>query len=438
MNHYGIKCGTLIDGTGRKAIKNAFLLVKNQHIVRVTEDSTTIPANLPIINASHDTVIPGLIDAHKHVMNCGGSGIGIGLNYKQFKTNLAEMTKGGVTSILDLGSANIVPHLERLVSPQTKIFNAISILTCQDGYPQEYMPKKFYKLGSVIECKTEDDIKRNVYKLYKKGVSAVKTAVVSRTFDGRKQKNWTDKALQCLTDEAHSYGLNVCAHITYAQDYEKAACCGVDSIHHAAFDKVVSEEILRLMIAKGIIFVPTLSLATLIVKGLKERWAFQPWYQPKVNQTIKTNMKLFTKAYFKAAPNEPIDDFFIKVPKSDLEKIPHIQLENVKKYLRLGGTVAMGTDSALGFSLHDTPIYEMKLLMTAGLSLEETIQAATAHSAAVFGKQNDIGTLEAKKHADIVIIDGELNDITNIGNIKSVIIDGKIVYKKEHAYERNQ
>lgn len=149
-------------------------------------------------------------------------------------------------------------------------------------------------------------------------------------------------------------------------------------------------------------------------------------------------MKLFTKAYFRAAPNEPIDDFFIKVPKSDLEKIPHIQLENVKKYLRLGGTVAMGTDSALGFSLHDTPIYEMKLLMTAGLSLEETIQAATAHSAAVFGKQNDIGTLEAKKHADIVIIDGELNDITNIGNIKSVIIDGKIVYKKEHAYERNQ
>lgn len=431
MTYYGIKCGTLIDGTGQAAIKNAMLIVKNHHIVRVEKNIDTLLLDCPVIDASRCTVIPGLIDAHKHVMNCGGSGIGVGLNYTQFKTNLSEMTKGGVTSILDLGSANVVPYLEKFVGSQTRIFNAISILTCQGGYPQEYMPQKFYKMGAVIECPTTEDIKRSVYKLYKKGVACIKTAVVSRTFDGKTQKNWTDKALQCLTDEAHSYGLNVCAHITYAKDYEQATRCGIDSIHHAAFDKVVSEEVLESMIDKGIIFVPTLSLATLIVKGLTEKWAFQKWYQPEVNEKIKTNMKHFTENYFKSKPNEPIDDFFIKVPKADLKKIPDIQLENVKKYVRLGGTVAMGTDSALGFSLHDTPVYEIKLLMEAGLSLEETIKAATKNSAMVFGKQDSLGTLEVKKRADIVIIDANLeNDITNIDKIKSVIIDGKIVYEK--------
>lgn len=92
----------------------------------------------------------------------------------------------------------------------------------------------------------------------------------------------------------------------------------------------------------------------------------------------------------------------------------------------------MGTDSALGFSLHNTPVCEIKLLMEAGLTLEKTIQAATENSAKVFGKENEIGTLEEKKRADILIIDGSLeSDITNIDKIKSVIINGKNIYERD-------
>lgn len=439
MNIYGIRCGTLIDGTGKMPVYNAVIIIQNQRIARVELDPAMIDPDLPMIDARGCTVIPGLIDSHKHVMNCGGSGIGVGLNLQQMKTNISEMAKGGVTSVLDLGSANITPYLEKFMGGSTRIFNAISILTCKDGYPQEYMPKKYYTMGAVIECADLEAIKRNVRKLYKKGVAVIKTAVVSRTFDNKPQKNWTDKELRRLTDEAHSYGLNVCAHITYVKDYEQAARCGIDSIHHAAFDGITESAVLEAMAEKGIIFVPTLSLSTLLIKGLREKWAFQPNYTPAVNDKIKANMRSFTETYINSKSNEPIGDFFVKLPKSEMEKVPAIQLENVKRYVSLGGAVAMGTDSALGFSLHNTPVCEIELLRKAGLSLPETIKASTLNSARVFGRQSEIGSVEPAKRADILIVDADLEDnIGDINHIKSVIIDGKIVYEKGGGNEKKQ
>lgn len=431
MKKYVIACGTLVDGTGHEPVKNVFVVVDNGRIVRITKVIDDTLKGLKILDAKKSVVIPGLIDAHKHVLNCGGSGMSVGLDYKQLKTNIYEMSKGGVTSVLDLGSANIVPMLEKIIGSDTRIFNAISIITCKGGYPQEYMPKKFYKYGSVVECATNREIEKIIRKLYNKGVAAIKTAIVSRTFDGRPQINWTEDRLRYLTDTAHSYGLNVCAHITYINDYEMAADCGVDSVHHAAFDGFVDKRVQEKMIDKGIIFVPTISLASLIIKGLKERWIYKDWYRPAINDKIRANMENFTEAYFNTEADQPIDNFFIRIKKRELESLLDIQMANLKSYVNLGGTVAMGTDSALGFSLHNTPVEEIRLLKEAGLSFTETIKAATLNSAKVFGKDYDLGSIEVGKRADILIIDGDIeNDITEIDKIKYVIIDGEIIHRR--------
>ncbi len=431
MKKYAIKCGKMVDGTGKKAVSNTFIVVQNQRVVRISNDIGDLGTGLQIIDASDCTVIPGLIDAHKHVMNCGGSGMGVGLDYRQIKTNIAEMAKGGVTSVLDLGSANIIPTVERILGSDTKIFNAISILTCKGGYPQEYMPRKFYRLGAVVECDTKNDIEKAIKKLYNKGVAAIKTAIVSRTFDGKPQKNWTRCQLKHLTDTAHSYGLNVCAHITYVNDYEMAADCGVDSVHHAAFDGVVEQRIQEKMIQNDIVFVPTVSLGSLIIRGLRGKWIYQDWYQPAINQKIRLNMENFTEAYFNAKQEEPIEGFFINVTKRELENVVNIQFENIKRYVALGGEIAMGTDSALGFSLHNTPVEEIRLLNAAGLTFEETIRASTSKSAKVFGKDNEIGSIQVNKKADLLIVNGDLEkDITKIDDINMVIIDGQIVHRR--------
>lgn len=434
MDEYGIRCGLLVDGTGRPPTKNATVIVTGERISRVVFKGDAVDPLMPLVDAQDCTVIPGLIDAHKHVMNCGGSGIGVGLDLKQMKTNIAEITKGGVTSVLDLGAANVVPLLERAIGPKSRIFNAISILTCTGGYPSEYMPKSFYRLGAVVECGSRFEIEKAVKSLARRGVAAIKTAVVTRTFDGRAQVNWTDKDLCYLTDAAHGYGLNVCAHITYVQDYDQAIRCGVDSAHHAAFDGHMGARLLSSMIERGMIFVPTLSLADLTIQGLREQWIYKKGYRPAINDTIRKNMEAFTDSYLNGPADAPVGDFFVKVPKKDLEKVPYYQQENVRRYIELGGEVAMGTDSALGFSLHNTPVREVQLFQELGLSLEKAIEASTRTSAKVFGREHDLGSIEAKKLADIVIVDADLSqDIAKIDRVKTVIVGGRTVYESKDA-----
>ncbi|KGN81788.1 hypothetical protein HW49_03600 [Porphyromonadaceae bacterium COT-184 OH4590] len=435
MNDFVIKCGTLIDGTGRPAIHNARILVKNKRIAFIdTAISSDLDNHHIVVDALNKTVMPGIIDSHKHIINNGGSGIGIGLNIKQIKENLRQICYGGVTSVLDLGSADFIRIIPKLSWEQPKLFYAITILTCQDGYPAEYMNKKYYKLGSVKECQTEEDIKKAVKSLFKKGVAAIKTAVVSRTFDNKPQKCWTDKQLQTLTNEAHSYGLKVCAHITYIDDYAQAARCGVDSIHHAAFDGKMYEKDVEEMIKRDVIFVPTVSLCDLTIQGLENEWIYSKNYHPPVNEKIKENMRIFTKAYRDGSEDKPVGDFFVKLSKKEFKKTLYYQMENIKEYIRNGGKVAMGTDSSLGFSLHTTPIREIELLALAGLSNIDAIKASTFTSASVFAKENEIGSIEVGKFADILIIDGDVsNNISDINKIDIVFINGKMMYsKKEH------
>ena len=430
MNDYVIKCGTFMDGNGGEALENVRLLVKRSRIARIETQESDLDRHPVIIDASGQTVIPGLIDSHKHIINCGGSGVGVGLDLTQVKKNIEQIYQGGVTSVLDLGSAEMLHLLPKVPLPQPRVFYALTILTCDKGYPVEYMKPEFYKMGAAADCVSKDDIKRSVKKLYKLGVSVIKTAVVSRTFNGRPQVCWTDEMLTALTDEAHSYGLNVCAHITYAADYAQAVRCGVDSVHHAAFDGIIPEQVMDEMLEKGVIFVPTISLVDLMLQGLEERWIYDPKYHPAVNDTIIANMKAFTDAYHNGSEDEPIGDLFINMPKKDFRKALEMQFKNVKLFLKLGGTVAMGTDSALGFSLHTTPIRELELLVKAGLSITKAVRASTLSSAAVFGKEHEIGSLKTGKKADILILDGDLSkDLSVLKCVKKVIIDGKLMHE---------
>ncbi len=431
MKEFVIKCGKLIDGTGKDVINNARILVKNGRIALIETTDSELDDHRQIIDATDKTVIPGIIDAHKHVINNGGSGIGIGLSVKQVKENIKQIYSGGVTSVLDLGSIDFLRFIPQLPFKQPKIFYVITILTCPDGYPGEYMDKKYYKFGSVKECGTEDEIKKAVKNLYKKGVAAIKTAVVSRTFDNRPQKCWTDKQLKVLTNEAHSYGLKVCAHITYIEDYAQAARCGVDSIHHAAFNGKMYDRDIDDMIKKDIVFVPTVSLCDLTIQGLENEWIYKSDYNPPVNDIIKENMRQFTEAYKTCSEDEPVGDFFVKLSKKEFKQALFYQLENIKEYIKRGGKIAMGTDSSLGFSLHTTPVREIELLALAGLSNIEAIKASTLTAASVFGKDYEIGSIETGKCADILIVDGDVTkDLSCIQNTYMVFINGEKVYSR--------
>ncbi|MBA2882990.1 imidazolonepropionase-like amidohydrolase [Desulfosalsimonas propionicica] len=426
MNRYVIHCGTLIDGTGAPPVKNARLIVENDKIARIEkEGGNGIDEFSGDVDARTKTVMPGLIDSHKHIFNNGGPTISLLLS--TVKRNAKDTIMGGVTSCLDLGSASTIRFLQKLPILQPRIFYAISILTCKGGYPAEYFPKLFYLVGAGKEVATKEEIRKAVRKLVKRGVSAIKTVNVSRTFTGSACPTWTDTQLTTLTDAAHSHGLKVCSHITYPEDYAQAIRCGVDSLHHAAFE-AMKEEDLDAMVEKGITFVPTLSLFDLFVRGFEERWCVNPAFNPSIHKSISKAIREFTENWHNTPDDKVVEGTFIKIPKGELKKAAAMQIKNLKAFVKKGGVVAMGTDASLGFSFHTTPVRELELMEACGMSRMNVIKASTLTAASVFGKEHEIGSLEPGKYADILVINGDpLSNISDIKKIETVIKGGNIV-----------
>ncbi|MCP4756292.1 MAG: amidohydrolase family protein, partial [Proteobacteria bacterium] len=408
---------------------DARILVKGERIARVEPGpGSDLDAFSEVIDASGKTVMPGLIDSHKHLFNNGGPTVGIGLTPAQIFRNMKTSLWGGVTSCLDLGSPNTIKTHLKLTSKKPRVYYAITILTCPGGYPSEYMPKLHYKMGAAKEVGTDKEIKTTVRKLAEKGVSVIKTVTVTRTLDGGNLVGWTDHQLRTLCDEAHGWGLKVCSHITYVQDYAQAIRCGVDSVHHAAFDDIMKEEDLDAMVEKGMVFVPTLSLFDLFVAGFSEKWHERPDFDPPVNNPVKKAIKEFTEEWEKTPDDKAVDGTFIKIPKGEFAQAAQNQVRSLAKYVEKGGIVAMGTDSSLGFSFHSTPVRELELLHQCGMSPLEVIKASTLTSASVFDKEKEIGSIEPGKLADILIVNGDpLSDINTVGNTDTVILGGRVM-----------
>lgn len=417
----------LIDGTGRQARDGMTVIIERGRFIRITSSQFS-PVGDKHIDGTGKALIPGLIDAHKHIMNNGGAHMAVGLTMRGVFENLSTMLRGGVTSILDLGSADVIHLLRHAPVLKPRIHTAISIVTNPGGYPAEYMPRRFYRMGAVRECQTPSEIRATVRRLARVGVSAIKTAVVSRTFDGKPVQGWDDTQLQTLTDEAHRHGLMVCAHLTYAADYEQAARCGIDSVHHAAFDGVISDRVADAMIDAGIIFVPTLSLASLLMDGLHNYWCDDPQFTEGLPPALVHNMREFTANYYSCPPDQPVPGFFVSLPKKEWDAVSDNQMGNVAKYIERGGTVALGTDSALGFSLHGTPLREMELLVQAGLTTIGAIQASSQHAAKVFRHHETIGTVTPGAVADCLLVPREITDsMCHLADITTVIQNGEII-----------
>jgi imidazolonepropionase-like amidohydrolase len=434
MKEYVIRCGTLIDGTGKPPVREARILVRGERIVRVEQGPGTGLEYVPdFVEATNNTVLPGLIDSHRHYFNCGGFGTAVGTTPKQIYLNITKTLKGGVTSALDLAGPFFLPFVAKLPFAKPRMFRSGPIVTCKGGYPAEFMPRLGYMTRSVVECDSEKEIRSLVRALFRKGVDIIKTQVVSTTFRRQPQVVWTDRQLRTLTDEAHSLGLKVAAHITFPQDYGQAIRCGIDSVHHLSSDPMYEED-LDAMVEKGMTCVPTVSLLDLMARGLKERWIDDPSFNPPVNRAIKKTIRDVTDAFHKTTDDQPVKGIFIAFPKAELVRCAQEIMKNLRRFVAKGGIVAMGTDASLGFSFHTSPYRELELMKESGISELEVIKASTLTAATVFNRQHELGSIEQGKLADILIVKGDpLTDISSVKNIDTVIIGGKVLVGKQPA-----
>lgn len=396
-----LHCGQLFDSTSGKLLGEHTLRIEDGLITALEPGA---PGAAGAVDLSGQTCLPGLIDLHVHLSsetNPQAYAEGFRLNAEDFafrSVGYARRTlDAGFTTVRDLGG-NIALSLRNAINqgliPGPRIIAAGKSLATTGGHADPLNGVSRDLLHSFGYPGPEDGVisgpqeaRRAVRQRYKEGSDMIKLTATGGVLSFAKSADnpqfMTDE-IAAIVQTAHDYGFKVAAHAHGAEGMKRAVEAGVDSIEHGTY---MSDEVMTLMKRKGTWYVPTLMAGAFVSAKSKE-----PGYYPEIVRP-------------KAAAVGP-----------------KISQTTAKAY-RAGVRIAFGTDA--GVFPHGQNAGEFGLLVDAGLSPSEALQAATRNAAQVLGMESEIGSLAVGKRADVVAVTGNpLQDIRLMEQVDFVMKDG--------------
>lgn len=412
---------TLIDGTGRKPVTGAALLIDNGRIKWVgSKDKLKAPAGAETIDLTGKYVMPGIINLHGHL----GNTVDLTQDPKNFtranlEKNLKLYASYGVTAVVSMGSDQDLVYAVRAEQragrpAMTRIFTAGRGFTGVAGYPTTAPGMK----GVPYEVETVEQVKRAVAELADKRVDLVKIWVDDHLGKERKIPMDLSKA---IIDQARQRGLRVAAHIFYYDDARNLVEAGLAALAHSVRDKPVDDAFIKTMKkANAWQAAATLTRELSVFAFAKPpEWVKDSFFTRGVSPLVVKTLN--SPEYQKRANTEENMKYvgFLDTAK-----------KNLKRLVDAGVNVGFGTDTGPparfpGFFEH----LEMQMMVDAGLTPAQIIQMATGKNAQFLGVQKDLGTLEAGKWADLVVLNNDpLADIKNTRSIQMVMVAGNRVH----------
>jgi len=374
---------TLIDGTGAEPVPNAVIVIEGRKIRSAGPAAQAkVPAGARKIDAAGKWVLPGFIDCHMHSTS-PWTEVQEYTDTDSLATlralHMLEMyLHSGVTAVRDVGSP--VEAMRALVAGRRLGYiDSIRLVPCGNliavtGGHAEGMPGSMAANGPW-------EWRKAVREMEKAGFRHIK---ISPTF--------TMEEAQAAVDEAKTLGLRITAHGGGASDTiptsmtRIAVLAGVQTIEHL---NEMTDDVLDLMAERRIADVPTLALYRELYR-LKRISAF---LVEKRGWTQQMHEELFRKA-------------------------------RERKIVMGIGTDASGEYAKLYPGLYFT---ELKYFVELGVSPMETIVAATKNGAIILGKQDELGTIEAGKLADLQVVAGDpLKSFDVLGKPEIVVVGGKV------------
>lgn len=409
---------TLIDGSGKPPVSNAALVITDGRITYAGPAANLkAPQGAETVDLAGKFVMPGIINLHGHL----GNTIGLKQDPSHFtrenlNKNLGIYGSYGVTSVVSMGSDQDLVYQVRSEqragrAKTTRIFTAGRGFTGKGGYPTTAQGMK----GVPFEVETVDQVKKDVASLADRHVDLVKIWVDDHL--GREQKIPMDLS-KAIIDNAHQHKLKVGAHIFYLSDAKQLVDAGLDGLAHSVRDAPVDDALIASMKKHGAwqqAATLTRELSVFVFAN-PPAWLDDPFFKRSVTPDVITTLK--SPAYTK---NVAADHDFPKLP-GFLETAKR----NLKRLADAGVKYGFGTDTGPparfpGFYEH----LEMELMVQAGLTPMQVIQAASKNSAEFLGESKNLGTLEAGHWADLMVLDkNPLDDIKNTRTVQQVYIAG--------------
>jgi len=387
----------IIDGTGRPAIENATLVIRNGHIEAVGK-RVKIPVGAQRIDATGKTIIPGLINAHGHLNS---------------EDRLGVYLRDGITTILSLGGDKEFALREFCAkappgtAPRLYVAGPIRDSTAIPG---------------AVAVTTPEQAQTSVDELIRSKPDIIKVRVDD--FRGARQK-MSPEVYGAVIDEAHKNGFRTAAHIVFLDDAKGVLRAGVDYIAHSVRDQEVDKEFIALMKKRHVSYSPTLT-RELAVFTYSETPSFfsDPFFLKEADPGEIAQMQDPKRQ--SAMKNDPAAQWY-------KDHLP-VAMRNLKILSDAGINIGMGTDSGggpgrfQGYFEHLELEYETK----AGLTPMQALVSATSGAAKAINISKEVGTLEQGKLADFLVLTANpLDDIKNTRTIESVWIGGVRVPAKK-------
>jgi imidazolonepropionase-like amidohydrolase len=403
-----VQCGTVLDGKSETARRNAVIVIREGKIESVRDSSQDLirqGSDSTLIALPNETCLPGLIDTHTHILLQGDITeaqydeqlLKWSLPYRTIRATQSarKALEYGFTTLRDLetegagyADVSIRDAIAQGIIPGPRMQVATRALDVTGAYPLlGYAPEVPVPHGVQLVDGPEE-ARRAVREQISHGADWIKVYADRSYFlrpDGVLDDipTFTMDELGAIVDEAHREHHKVAAHAAALRGVHNAVEAGVDSIEHGIY---ISDDDMNTMVERGIWYVPTLYVGEYVAEG-----------RAREGRNIWRDMVSIHAATFRKAVEHRVK-------------------------------IAFGTDAG-GFDWNIDPAVEFSLMVKYGMTPAQAIRAATLAAAELLGMEDQIGSIEPGKLADIVAVRGDpLRDISVLEHVRFVM-KGGVVYR---------
>ena len=378
--------GRVITCVGDEVIEDGYVHLKDGKIAAVGARAEA-PSGVEPTNTNGKTLMPGMMNSHAHlswdgIHELSQQSMFDSAEIRAYKAagNMIKSLRAGITLVRDLGVHNANLFTKQAVAQG--IFPGPRLLVSGESIIQT----GGHTYWVCREASGADEMRRAVRDQVKGGADLIKIMACHDTLE------FTDDELHAVIDEAHRNNLPVTAHATYNDCIARVAKFGVDCIEHGGS---MTDETIQILIDKKLPIVTTFS-ALVIQANPKIARAFDiPQWKIEERQRAVADKSRF--------------DGLVRAAKA-------------------GVPIVFGTDAGSPAVEHDRIVPELGFMVEVGVCPNnlDALRAITARAALLNGFGDTLGTLEAGKLADMIVVDGKPDiDLTALEKVEMTFIDGK-------------